>query len=79
MKAMFCSDFLITMISLTLQTTSVEYSKNLLRLTTIEKNTIDRQIVRDFLLDVSMWGLRMQLSLSTAMARMVVLEPVREI
>ena len=76
---MFCSDFLITMISLTLQTTSVEYSKNLLRLTTIEKNTIDRQIVRDFLLDVSMWGLRMQLSLSTAMARMVVLEPVREI
>ena len=64
---------------LTLQTTSVEYSKNLLRFTTIEKPTIDKQIVSDFLLDVSMWGLRMQLSLSTAMARMVALEPVREI
>ena len=63
----------------TLQTTFDEYSKNLLRLTTIEKPTIERQIVSDFLLDVSVWGLRMQLSLSTAMARMVALEPVREI
>ena len=63
----------------TLQTTFEEYSKNLLILTTIEKPTMERQIVSDFLLDVSVWGLRMQLSLSTAMASMVALEPVREI
>ena len=63
----------------TLRSTIEEYSKNLLRLTTIEKPTIERQIVSDFLLDVSVWGLRMQLSLSTAMASMVALEPVREI
>ena len=45
----------------------------------IEKKTIDTQMASDFLLDVSICGLRMQLSLSTAMARMVKLDPVRDI
>ena len=57
----------------------MEYSKNLLMLARIEKKTIDTQMESDFLLDVSICGLRMQLSLSTAMARMVKLDPVRDI
>ena len=63
----------------TWHTISVEYSKNLLMLARIEKKTIDTQMESDFLLDVSICGLRMQLSLSTAMARMVKLDPVRDI
>ena len=46
---------------------------------TVEKKKIDRQIARDLSLDVTISGLMMQLSLSTAMARIVRLEPVREI
>ena len=57
----------------------MEYSKNLLTFAATEKKTIERQMDSDFLLDVSICGLRMQLSLSTAMARMVKPEPVRDI